>query len=382
MYTFNTMILGLFISMLLVYLIYRLFQKKRLTHGETVQEGMDTIPYPQKNAFLKTNNLPLKEYAINASYNTAYDGNKISIDQFRKVLYMGCRFVDVNVFLTEKNKLYVGFSSDNAPTLVDTSLPFYDVIDCINNYAFKQDPDTKKKVEATNYIKYIHNTLDKPSVNGLTLQDSYYNYPLFLHIRVYRPPNSTADIVGEVANGLKALDNKYKYVDNGKPVKVTQYTPLKDIMRKVVVSMDIENILQIYASPPPYDPNNIPLETRKVIEKTVNIKTGGDNWSAFYKYSDVEKSTNTMLKIMDDKISNNTFETNALNMKIVYPYYSNDNFNPNSYTYLLNHQIQTVPHRFYINDENLQKYIDLFEANKTPFLPLYYAYTYIHQKTK
>ena len=382
MYTFNTMILGLFISILLVYLIYRLFQKKRLADSEPVQEGMDAIPYPQKNAFLKTNNLPLKEYAINASYNTAYDGNKISIDQFRKVLYMGCRFVDVNVFLTDKNKLYVGFSSDNAPTLVDTSLPFYDVIDCINNYAFKQDPDTKKKVEATNYIKYIHNTLDKPSVNGLTLQDSYYNYPLFLHIRVYRPPNSTADIVGEVANGLKALDNKYKYVENGKPVKVTQYTPLKDIMRKVVVSMDIENILQIYASPPPYDPNNIPLETRKVIEKTVNIKTGGDNWSAFYKYSDVEKSTHTMLKIMDDKISNNTFETNALNMKIVYPYYSNDNFNPNSYTYLLNHQIQTVPHRFYINDENLQKYIDLFEANKTPFLPLYYAYTYIQHKTK
>ena len=146
MYTFNTIILGLFISILLVYLVYRLFQKKRLADSEPVQEGMDAIPYPQKNAFLKTNNLPLKEYAINASYNTAYDGNKISIDQFRKVLYMGCRFVDVNVFLTEKNKLYVGFSSDNAPTLVDTSLPFYDVIDCINNYAFKQDPDTKKKV--------------------------------------------------------------------------------------------------------------------------------------------------------------------------------------------------------------------------------------------
>ena len=60
MYTFNTIILGLFISILLVYLVYRLFQKKRLAQEEMVQEGMDAIPYPQKNAFLKTNNLPLK----------------------------------------------------------------------------------------------------------------------------------------------------------------------------------------------------------------------------------------------------------------------------------------------------------------------------------
>lgn len=377
MYPFHTFLLIILICLIGVYLIYRWIQKRKFAK---VEEGLEMISYPNRNAFLKTNNLPLKEYVINASFNSAYDGDKVTIEQLGKVIYMGCRFIDVNVFITDSKDLYVGFATDNAPTLIDVSLPFNSVISYINSFGFTVDPDVRKKVDDSNYQKIVQNTLDKSSATGETLQKNYKNFPLFLNIRVYRPPTSKIDIISEITKELNGLKRAY-IDDNGNAIKITQYTPLSDIMGKVVVSMDIQNILQIYASPPPYDPNNVPLETRNNIESYINVKTGGDNWGTFYKYEDVEQNTNTPLRILDANISDNTYETNALNMKLSYPYYLTDKSNPDSYSYILNHQIQTIPHRYYIQDSNLAKYTDLFETNKTPFLPLYYAYTYINKKS-
>ena len=42
--------------------------------------------------------LPLKEYCIKASYNTACSGNYVSKDMIRHVLSRGCRFLDFEVF--------------------------------------------------------------------------------------------------------------------------------------------------------------------------------------------------------------------------------------------------------------------------------------------
>ena len=52
----------------------------------------------------------------------------------------------------------------------------------------------------------------------------------------------------------------------------------------------------------------------------------------------------------------------------------------------MNHIIQTIPFRYYRADKELKKYNALFDDNKTPFLPLYHAMTYIRsvnpEKTK
>ena len=72
-------------------------------------------------------------------------------------------------------------------------------------------------------------------------------------------------------------------------------------------------------------------------------------------------------------------------MKIAYPYYTESN-NPDAYDYIMNHIIQTIPFRYYRADKELKKYNALFDDNKTPFLPLYHAMTYIRsvnpEKTK
>ena len=365
------------IFFMMIYLVYRWLLKKINREQQDSREGFNTISYPGREAFADSQNLPLKEYTIKSSFNSAYDGKNVSIQQLAKVMYNGCRFIDLNVFVVDSSSLYVGYSSDNAPTMIDVSLPFYKVIDYINAYAFQIDTETQKRIQDEDYTEMTKKTIDPNVENQKRIQDNYTKYPLFLNIRVYRPPSSTIDIVDLVYTEVQKLKKPYVNAGRGSAIKLSQYTLLSDIMGKVVVSMDIENILQIYTSPAPYDPEKIPVSTRQTIEKMVNIKTGGGNWGTFYNYADITKNNITPLKKMSDNMAKPSYETNTLMMKIAYPSYSETGENPDSYHFLLNYQIQCVPMRYYIYDANLDKYNRMFDSNKTPFLTLYNAHTYL-----
>ena len=41
--------------------------------------------------------MPLREYCIKASYNSAYSGSVISADMIKHVIYRGCRFIDLQI---------------------------------------------------------------------------------------------------------------------------------------------------------------------------------------------------------------------------------------------------------------------------------------------
>jgi hypothetical protein len=364
---------------MIIYLVYRWLLKKINIEVESGVEGFDAIPYPDKTAFVDTKKLPLKEYAIKASLNSAYDGNGITLDQLANVMYYGCRFIDLNVFVVDSSSLYVGFSSDNAPTMVDVSLPFHKAIDYINAFAFQIDKEAQARIQAADYSTMVQKTLAPGSKNQKRIQETYTEYPLFLNIRVYRPPSSTRDVVSLVYDELKKLKKPYATAE-GSAIKVSQYTPLSDLMGKVVVLMDIENILQIYASPAPYDPDKIPQETREIIERMVNLKTGGQNCGTFYSYADVLQSTSMPLKKLSDNVANVSYETNTLMMKLAYPSYSETTEIPDALNFLLNYQIQIVPMRYYIQGSNLDAYNRMFDSNKTPFLSLYNAHTYLTDK--
>jgi hypothetical protein len=347
-------------------------------------ETASTEPYPDnKTAFNDPKNLPLKEYAIFASFNSAYDGNETTIQQLAKVMYSGCRFIDLNVFHAD-DELYVGYSRDNSPYQVDTSLKLIEAIQYINTYAFAIDKDAEAREAKSFQMKFLKDTLDPGSENAPTIQKAYMNYPLFLNIRVYRPPKTSFDILGKTyeaisgKNGLKNL-----YTTNGVAAPVTKYTPLQTLSKKIIVSVDFQNILQIYSGPPPYDAKNIPPETKEVMNKMANIRIGGAEWNSFYSYADVNKNANQTLINMDNSVSTgHSYETNTNDMKLVYPSYSDEMANPDAHKYIKNYKIQTIPIRFYINDTALDKYVRLFSDNKTPFLPLYHANNDIINKMK
>ena len=369
------------IVVLFLYIIVRWIYKKGFLFNN-VQEGLDSLPYPPKTDFLDSENLPLKEYAIYGSFNTAYDGTQITLKQLGTIMYGGCRFIDFNVFYSD-NDLYIGFANDNAPTMIDQSLKLSKLIEYLNQYAFRIDEDIKKEVENT-FASQIREFGGTTVNSGQTIQKTYTKYPLFVNIRVYSPPDSEIDIlqlVSEQLIGPDGLKNLYRS-ENGKFAReVTQYTKLKDIQGKVILSLDFHNILQMYSGSPPYDPARIPPNVTRNAIKTANIQIGSKSWYAFYNYSDLEKNTYNELTIVDAKITPTiSYETNTNTMKLVYPYYT-DVSNPDSYKYIEKYKIQTVLNRFYKSDDNLTKYNNLFTDNKTPFLPLYHALRYIKQNT-
>jgi len=385
------------IIVLFVYIVYRLLYRKRkylFREGATdntpkTKDVMDNsgnsviqIEYPPSTAFNDSSNLPLKEYAIYASFNSAYDGTTNTLEQLGKVMYEGCRFIDLNVFQVNE-KYYVGFAKDNAPTLIETSLPLSKVIDYINGYAFAIDTKIGDKVKAS-YITMMQNGIQTNAADKETLQKNYINYPMFVNIRLYRSPDSTTDIATGVLKTLTGKDGlRNLYVDGegdtAKAIPVNQFTPLKDLSKKIILSIDYQNILQLYAAVGDniYDAKNISVETLKQINTSVNIQIGHDNWQAFYTYADADKSCLSILEHKDTTLDpNHSYETNTRVMRLAYPYF-NELSNPDSYSYIAKHKIQTVPNRFYIDDANLTKYNKLFYEHKTPFVPLYYAKTYI-----
>ncbi len=373
-------ILVVSIIVLVLYIIIRwLYKKKHCYSPHSTKEGMEIINYPQQNSFTDPENLPLKEYAIYASFNTAYDGNQVNVKQLGTIMYGGCRFIDFNIFYSDKD-LYVGFANDNAPTMVDQSLKLSKAIEYINQYAFSIDEDIKKEVENT-FSSQIREFGDTTVQSGQNIQKTFVNYPLFVNIRVYRPPDSDIDILKLVSDafiGKNGLKNLYRS-ENGFAKEVTKYTMLNEIRGKIILCLDYENILQMYSGSPPYDPSRIRPDVVVTARKTANIQIGSNNWYAFYNYPDLEKNTYNMLEITNSSVTPNIhYETNTNNMKLVYPYFT-DVSNPDSYKYITKYKIQTVPNRFYIDDENLTKYINLFTDNKTPFLPLYHALRYVRQ---
>lgn len=342
--------------------------------------------YPPRTAFNDSSNLPLKEYAIYASFNSAYDGANNTLEQLGTVMYEGCRFIDLNIF-NVNDDYYVGFAIDNAPTSIESAIPLSKVVEYINTYAFTIDAKIGEKMKAS-YKTMIQNSIQTNAADKETLQKTYINYPLFVNIRVYRPPNSETDIatgVLKTLTGKNGLRNLYADGEGemAKAIPVNQFTLLKDLSKKVIITMDYQNILQLYAAVGNnlYDAKYIPVETMKQINQSVNIQIGSDNWQAFYKYADVDNNCFTVLQHKDTRLDlNHSYETNTRVMRLAYPYF-NETANPDPYSYIQNHKIQTIPNRFYIDDNNLTKYNKLFYEHSTPFLPLYHARTYILKNT-
>jgi hypothetical protein len=353
------------------------------SNPQSTSTNVESDPnYPPRTAFNDSSNLPLKEYAIYASFNSAYDGANNTLEQLGTVMYEGCRFIDLNIF-NVNDDYYVGFAKDNAPTSIESAIPLSKVVEYINTYAFTIDAKIGEKMKAS-YKTMIQNSIQTNAADKETLQKTYINYPLFVNIRVYRPPNSETDIatgVLKTLTGKNGLRNLYADGEGemAKAIPVNQFTLLKDLSKKVIITMDYQNILQLYAAVGNniYDAKNIPVETLKQINQSVNIQIGSDNWQAFYKYVDVDNNCFTMLQHKDTRLDlNHSYETNTRVMRLAYPYF-NETANPDPYSYIQNHKIQTIPNRFYIDDNNLTKYNKLFYEHSTPLLPLYHARTYI-----
>lgn len=321
-------------------------------------------------------NLPMREFAIKGAYNAAYDGKAFTLAQLGKIMASGCRYLDMQLFLSN-NILYVGHSQTPRVASVETSLTFSEVLGYVSQYAFTVDNkimnpfmDSQEELKKKNEETTIND-------GAPTLQNTYTKYPLFLNLRINRPQNSNEDIVEIIYTKYLNPDSPdtivptdFLYRQNDIALKIDKDTPINQLERKIVFVMDIDNILQNYTTT--FNAEDVPLNTRRYLNKFVNVKTGGHTWKTYNNYDNVEVQCNKLPLYVKD----NGLHTNVNNLYMVLPSDGNSG-NPDYQKYVMNYRIQNAPNRFYIEDNNLKKYNDMFDAMKRPFVPMAYVARYI-----
>ena len=346
----------LIIAMLLiVYLAYNLKYKRRIilnnldsttTEGfsKTI-EGFEPAENEVKDVVAKYNRfnniqsisnkyakMPLHEYCIKASYNSACTGKYISENMVNEVLKRGCRFLDFEVFhIKEKNifKPMVAVSSDKSYILLDTqnSVLLDKILTTVATNAFSQGSPNNKD-------------------------------PLFINLRI---KSSDSNIYHAVATSIDATLKSVIYND-----KITKETKLKDIMGKVVIIVDktvnydyTDNTSCTQGTPNCYD-----------LTKYINMESGSE-YLNLYHYTDLLGHARKPILLKDDNI-----HTTSKNMKMVQPDIVVNKSNPSYKEFIVNHGCQNVLCQFQLVDENLKKYEEFFNDMNGGIVPLSSALKY------
>jgi hypothetical protein len=390
---YTLLILSISVLIFIFYRQYDFIQRQREYMTATTTPNASDSPYNQtddsssqmngldkgglsKNSvtcstnFSDSKNLPLKECCVKSSFNSAYDGTDVSIDALKQRIQEGYRFIDLNVFSAD-GEVYVGYSADNAPALISKKLLLSDALKQINDAAF----------------------------SSTTAFDSHFKdvawYPMFVHIRVYRTPNSKIDIlsnVEKIINGSTSSPPSYttNYLrgSDGHPIQINDCVSVSTLSRKIIFSMDILNILEIYAPVSYQNASTVPPETIKSLQKFVNILTGGSTFPAFYRYTEDSLVYRTTKLAINDESMKGSLKTNVSKMYISFPHpddvSKSRNINgsgviqPDVASFLLDRSIQFTPLRVYLADANLNNYIKMFEMIGTPFAPMAHVYQYLN----
>jgi len=289
-----------------------------------------------QNTNVKVYNLPLKEYCIKASFNTAYTGQYINTDMVKYVISRGCRFLDFEVYMVD-GKPCVGYSTDEDNTTLDTqnSILLDSVFNSVVSNAFTSD--------------VCPNSAD----------------PLFINLRI---KSDDPTVYKEVAKVVE-MDLKPKL----KIGQVGKETKLSDIMGKIVLMVDktINYDYKKLAVCQPNDKNCIDLTPYVALES-------GSEDLFLVKYEDIVKQYGVSIQIKNDNM-----HTNIQNMLFILPDYDTmTENNPNIYELIKEYGTQIVPYSFYHSDSELDEYEKFFDYHKTAFVPLSNAIKYMDHGNK
>jgi hypothetical protein len=332
------------IIFLFLYISYRLIQKQNTKYVyEGFQEGLETTTIT--NTTDKMLSMPLNQVCIKASYNSAFDGKNISIDQLKYVMSKGCRFLDFELYLNEKDKqIYVNYSTDptyttyiNTNTSTDVNSPsmavsFNQIMAAIIDSSVKTSADGK-------------NTYVTPNPND----------PLFIQLRIKtdfkKNDNSVYKAVADVLSNF--TDQLYK-------TQITGDVKLSDLKNKKIIVMD-KSINPNY----PED----------VLAPYVNIVTGGTTWSS-QQYSLFKNQKTTPPKIKDDFKT-----TDVTQLKLLMPDVDENSPNPqNPFSLIESYGVQAIAYKFYKRDMALDLYETIFAEYQSAFVPLAYVIQFIQNK--
>lgn len=343
MSSFMLKLLFAFSICLCIYLLYLLLQRRNsYFYIQSKQQALEE--QQEKEGFLVKNNLvpmndtfaemPLKEYVIKASFNSAYGSDEqISKENLRKIIEdEGVRFLDFGIY-EQGNTPVVGFSNsyDNVVGSENT-MPFSKVMDAITTYAFA-------------------------CKNGRD--------PLFLHLRI---KSQSPSILSSIASTLQTTFGDKIYEN-----PVSGDTKLNVLTNKVIFVMD---------NSAHYGSGYETILCGKGDKECINL-------------SDIiHMDTSELLSTPEDRAilqqtnppgASHGRRTEVQRLRMTTPNLSNYSGVNTSYFFKLVHDysVQIVFHQFYTDavispDENLLKYKAFFQKQSSAFVPFVSALSYIN----
>jgi len=306
-----------------------LFGIESIVPAATPEEEVRSLPTSGVNiqAIPETRlDLPLREFIVKSSYNSGISGKFASIHSLRYVLGRGCRLLDFEIYTREGSE-YVSFANDDEFTSLGT-----------NN----REPYRLKLTNALNMIGGSAFSSDSPSPGD----------PIFIQLRV---KNNNKDAYARIA---KAID--FAFNSRLANEKINSSTPIRRIMGKVIIIMD-------KSSSPDYK-NYTSCDTADVgclsLDKYIDLESGTTALSKFL-YTDFDKiSKNKVMPAPSGNASDITTFT------MITPSQFDEIISPNPEKTLKNYYSQFLLYKFYEPDENLTAYEELFNANKSSFMPM------------
>jgi len=325
---------------LFLYIGYRLLKKIQCCKKQ-LKEGLENIDTLKEKDNVTINSIhahdtkmPLKEYVIKASYNSAITGKYADLDMIKYVLSRGCRFLDFEIFLIN-GKPCVAYTNDSKYKTIETlnNILLDDVLTTIVSNAFSDNSPNRKD-------------------------------PLFIHLRIKYANPSKKKIYTNVAKSLSLIqDSLYKK-------KINEKTTMANIMGKIVIVMDntIQNHYIKYTNcgenkKDCFDLNNY-----------INIESN-NYWMNIQRYSDILNKKIQPPRVMYDN------KTDSEYIKLALPDYDVKHVsNPKLSQMVADYGIQIVTYRFYNKDEALHDMENIFNENKYGIVPLATMIQYFDKK--
>lgn len=353
------LVLGIIAGLLILYITYKLKYKKRVLidmnasstlenfdgddRVKTAAEAeVDTV-VPKYNQFNniqsikdKFTNMPLHEYCIKASYNTARSGDYVSTKMIAAVLNRGCRFLDFEVFYIKEGNLYI-------PKIAVSS----DI-----NYALL---DTKNSIS-------LDDALTTVATNAFSQNSPNSDDPIFINLRIKSRDSNVYQAVA------KSIDANIKTI--GYTGKISKTTRLSEVMRKVVIIVD-NTIQPGYTEYAECKTGN--TSCYGLVNYT-NIESGSE-YLNLYRYTDLLNHSNEIVLLKDDNI-----HTTATRMKMAIPDSVLNTSNPAYKEFVIKHACQNVLYQFHIVDKNLLDYEEFFNDTMGGTVPLSVSLPYFVQK--
>lgn len=357
---FYRKILVLFIVLIFLYILVRLMKKRiqlRIDSEKSKMEGYDNMnvtnvsnnnscPLSIKNDLStrlmnldkipdikKPDALYLRNYAIKASMNSAYNGEENTTEMIEYVLSRGCRFLDFEIYKdptpgSSNSIISVSQSSGFIPIPETTRLTLSEAMTFINTHAF-----------------------NSKSPNS--------GDPLFIQFRPRDPNPSDAShtdlkrILSDIKNAVSSISPLYSgTVGNNKPINST--TAIDTLLGKIVIVMDA-TLYPDYGTMFPDLKNYVNME---------NANTNGETDTILY--GNLPKQTD--LELTSDKYSS---KVNKIR-EVLFIDRDGKTYNTNVNTEVLyeKYLCQIIPMMFWSNSAELYNYEIMFNSCGGGIVPL------------